>query len=427
MNMRTCDVPVVFLSYDEPWADAFWNDLRAQAPQAKRVHGVAGLDACHKAAADVAESDWFLTVDADARISPDFFDGIIPAHLLNTGFRLDWPSRNLLTGIVSGNGCVKLWPRDLVRRMATHEAAPEGTVSVDHEIDAVQHGRTRKVIMPDAGGVTNPALTPYHAFRAGFREAAFLAHTARAHAARLGQGDWQGTGAGRVLLMWATLGRHLPNGCWSIYGARLALLMPHLAPGWDLRLINDYDWFRNLWDGHVVPRFSPGASRSDWTDFTWDMARLDDEIAAQAGRLHRLSGLDLAHIPGPLSAQITDTRDFSANDPASKQDGLAWALMNRTDAAENLPAIRGYLETAATLGHPAAFDNLAMLHLRGMIDPPDRAKAERLLNIAIALGNPHAKRHLEEMRSDMPSHGDAHRTAPQKGNVAAMGRAAQAP
>ena len=43
--MRVAEIPIVFLSYDEPWADEFFADLIGKAPWAKRVHGVKGLDA----------------------------------------------------------------------------------------------------------------------------------------------------------------------------------------------------------------------------------------------------------------------------------------------------------------------------------------------------------------------------------------------
>ena len=42
---------IVFLSYDEPNADKNYADLLNKAPWAKRVHGVKGFDAAHKAAA----------------------------------------------------------------------------------------------------------------------------------------------------------------------------------------------------------------------------------------------------------------------------------------------------------------------------------------------------------------------------------------
>src|SRR5690606_10251497 len=122
----------VFLSYDEPWAEAHWRELRSLLPRAVRVHGVKGLDACHKAAAEAVAGDWVVTVDADTRLGAALADAPVPRALLTGDFRLDWPSRNAVNGLWSGNGCVKLWPKALLREMRTHEAA-EGVLSLDHD------------------------------------------------------------------------------------------------------------------------------------------------------------------------------------------------------------------------------------------------------------------------------------------------------
>ena len=63
--MKTLELDIVFLSYDEPNADQHYADLCNKVPWAKRVHGVKGSDAAHKAAANLSETDWVITVDAD--------------------------------------------------------------------------------------------------------------------------------------------------------------------------------------------------------------------------------------------------------------------------------------------------------------------------------------------------------------------------
>lgn len=240
------DLPIVFLSYDEPWADRSFADLRSKAPGAERVHGVKGLDACHKAAARLIDGDWLITVDADTIVDAAFFKIDVPDHLLGDQFRLDWLSRNAVTGQYGGNGCLKLWPRSMILAMRTHESAPGDVVSLDHEIGAIHARSTGQITMPDRCSETDPAQTPCHAFRAGFREAAFLAHIADANPGSL---------ARKSLILWAALGRHLPHGRWSMLGARSALLMPVLLPGWNVRAVNDHDWLSRLWRHRVLPRF----------------------------------------------------------------------------------------------------------------------------------------------------------------------------
>ena len=63
--MKTIELDIVFLSYDEPNADKHYADLCNKLPWAKRVHGVKGSDAAHKAAAELSETEWVITVDAD--------------------------------------------------------------------------------------------------------------------------------------------------------------------------------------------------------------------------------------------------------------------------------------------------------------------------------------------------------------------------
>jgi len=72
-KIKVIDQDVVFLSYDEPNAEKNYADLCSKLPWAKRVHGVEGSDAAHKACADISETEYFITVDADNIVDPAFF------------------------------------------------------------------------------------------------------------------------------------------------------------------------------------------------------------------------------------------------------------------------------------------------------------------------------------------------------------------
>ena len=86
---------IIFLSYDEDNADENWADLKKKCPWAKRVHGIYGSDAAHKAAAEMSSTDRFITCDADTIIKPEFFNfdlcnfivfssiAIIPSNLIS--------------------------------------------------------------------------------------------------------------------------------------------------------------------------------------------------------------------------------------------------------------------------------------------------------------------------------------------------------
>ena len=99
---------IIFLSYDEPNADKNFADLCNKAPWAKRVHGVKGFDAAHKAAAAAAETDRFITVDADNIVRDDFLSIELDMTKINRHDVISWAGKNVVNGLVYGNGGLKL-------------------------------------------------------------------------------------------------------------------------------------------------------------------------------------------------------------------------------------------------------------------------------------------------------------------------------
>ena len=73
-TIKVVDQDIIFLSYDEPNAEKNYADLCSKVPWAKRVHGVEGSDAAHKACADLSETEYFVTVDADNIVDPEFLN-----------------------------------------------------------------------------------------------------------------------------------------------------------------------------------------------------------------------------------------------------------------------------------------------------------------------------------------------------------------
>ena len=81
--MKVIDQDIIFLSYDEPNAEENYADLLAKVPWAKRVHGVEGSDAAHKACADLSETENFITIDGDTIIDPKFLEVDLDLNKLN--------------------------------------------------------------------------------------------------------------------------------------------------------------------------------------------------------------------------------------------------------------------------------------------------------------------------------------------------------
>ena len=63
---------IVFIGYKEKYKDKNWQRLTDRFPMAKRVDGVKGFDSAHKAAANKAETDFFISVDGDNIIDESF-------------------------------------------------------------------------------------------------------------------------------------------------------------------------------------------------------------------------------------------------------------------------------------------------------------------------------------------------------------------
>lgn len=237
-----------FLSYDEPNADKHYADLLDKAPWAERVHGVKGFDAAHRACAERSNTDWFITVDADNIVNPEFFDQVVDVDpILFPNRCFSWNALNMLNGLMYGNGGLKLWSKNFVLNMRTHENADDPRKAVDFcwEDDYKQVHKTYSEVW-----VTGSA---YQAFRAGYREGVKLTldrgervkpdlMKTRLHPVNL-----------RNVRIWSSVGADMDFGLWAMLGTRMAWKnMCDLS--WDYTRIRDNDYFQALWD-QVVQQF----------------------------------------------------------------------------------------------------------------------------------------------------------------------------
>ena len=378
---RLGDFPFVFMSYDEPWADEYWRDLKQKVPHAKRVHGVKGLDACHKAAADTVPGNWVVTVDADTRIDARMGDVRVPTHLLKDQYRLDWMARNNVNGLWSGNGSVKLWSKRIIRDMKTHEAASPDALSVDHDIGSVIPGQSGQITLPERLAETSPAKTAYQAFRCGFREAVFLYQMCINEKQRLDLASFQDAGVARVLRVWCSIGRHAANGLWVIYGARLGLAMPQLMDSWDPRMVNDYAQLNKLWSQQVRPNFETGRHQS------WNWKKLDDKCRALAGFLLQHLDFQIEEFSAQQSQALAELDNLSPTAAASRHDALGYRLMIKAKTTDELEAAKNHLEVSRFLGHPAAYNNMGLINLNDLKEPRSNEAALWNFQAAGLLGN----------------------------------------
>lgn len=235
------DLDCIYLTYDEPKKEEFWIKIQNMVPWAQRVDGVKGSDAAHKAAADASSTDRFVLIDGDNIPDPEFFNLQLNLGPNNRDCVFRWRSRNVINGLMYGNGGMSCWTKDFVRNMRTHENS-DGTAENDVEFCFYPNYWA----MNDCYSTTYPNATPFQAWRAGFREGVKMCldrgakPTVEEFEQRVNSRNYD------HLCVWQTVGADVDNGFWAIYGARLGTFMIMLE-GWDYRQVQNFDILARLW------------------------------------------------------------------------------------------------------------------------------------------------------------------------------------
>lgn len=238
--MRTVEFDIFFLSYDEPHADLNYADLCNKVPWAHRIHGVKGSDAAHKAAAQQSQTEFFITVDADNIVHQEFFD--LDLDMSDNSIQVySWCGRNNVNGLMYGNGGLKLWNRDFVLNMKTHEEAE----SKNAQVDFCWEDGYKNFPQVYSDAIINP--TPFLAWRAGFREGVkmTLLDGVKVPPQEISKRIWWHNI--HRLRMWSTVGSHTEHGKYAILGARQGTYMTNCTD-WDYVQVRDFDYLTNLYN-----------------------------------------------------------------------------------------------------------------------------------------------------------------------------------
>lgn len=241
MKIKIIDQDIIFLSYDEPNAEKNYADLLSKVPWAKRVHGVKGSDAAHKACAAKSETEYFVTVDADNIVDPKFFQVVVDTDELglDESYVFSWCGKVHVNHLMYGNGGLKMWTRKFVNEMKTHEnSEPTDTKGL------VEFCFDNKYYQFDANyseSFTN--ATPFQAWRAGFREGVKMSLDQGAKVDKLQTVWWQNY---ERLLTWCNVGADVENGLWSMLGAREGCYMINCTD-WDYTNVRDFEYLTALW------------------------------------------------------------------------------------------------------------------------------------------------------------------------------------
>lgn len=291
---------IFYISYDEPQKEEFWAKLLDIAPWAKRIDSVKGFDAAHKAAANASETDRFITVDGDNLVHPIFFEAEIDIPEKYEDCVLSWNSVNAVNGLTYGNGGLKLWTKDFVLNMKTHEAAE----SEDEKLDFCW--KDKYIQLRNIYSDTFPNGSPFQAFRAGFREGVkmTLDRGNRIDPEKIKNHIFQENL--RRLLIWASVGADADNGLWAIYGTRLGMHLTNLTDDFVMSNISDYDWFKEYFNNEVLPQFACrpgeiGSASCFRTNVTYNENKLKAESSRIKDELKKGLGVDIADLDAEQS------------------------------------------------------------------------------------------------------------------------------
>jgi hypothetical protein len=236
------DLDCIYLTYDEPKKEEFWTIIQNMVPWAKRVDGVKGSDAAHKAAADASDTDRFVLIDGDNIPDPAFFNLQLQLDSSSNDCVFRWKARNSINGLLYGNGGMSCWTKKFVYNMKTHENSDgQAENEVEFCFDPSYWA------MNDCYSTTYPDATPFQAWRAGFREGVKMCldrgtkPSLSEFESRINNRNYDN------LCIWQTVGADNPNGFYAIYGARIGTYMTMLDD-WDYRQVQDFDAVKALWN-----------------------------------------------------------------------------------------------------------------------------------------------------------------------------------
>lgn len=229
------DFDIIFISYDEPNADENWKHLKRIVPKAARVNNIKGIDKAHKKAARLATTEHFFVIDGDTQVKEDFFNQ--PIEDLNSNYVYSWSAKNIVNGLVYGNGGAKLWPKHIMENIKSHE--------INGETDFCWIAPYYQVNETSSTTIINS--TPIQAFRAGFREGARLSLNQGQKVKNPKTDVWIGNYL--RLLTWTNIGIDVENGLWAMLGARIGCY-EICRQDLDINLISDYNWINGRWKLH---------------------------------------------------------------------------------------------------------------------------------------------------------------------------------
>ena len=228
---------IVFISYNEPFADDNFIRLQSRFPYSIRVHGVKGIHQAHIEAAKLATTEMFWVVDADALIEDSFnfefeyvpYRNVQRRKVLHSIVHV-WQSKNPVNGLIYGYGGVKFLPKALTMNMSTDTT--DMTTSISSKFK----------LMPAVSNTTFFNTDPFNTWKSAFRECVKLSSKVID-----GQVDDE---TEQRLTAWCVLNESVPYGFYAYAGALAGKQYGQENAGNKpaLSLINDFDWLQTQFE-----------------------------------------------------------------------------------------------------------------------------------------------------------------------------------
>ena len=242
MNIDIADLDCIYLTYDEPNKEESWVKIKNMVPWARRVDGVKGSDAAHKAAAAASGTERFILIDGDNIPNPEFFNLTLTLDDTNRDCVFRWRARNHINGLMYGNGGMSCWTQEFVNTMRTHENT-DGTAENDVEFCFYPNYWA----MYDCYSTTYPNGSPFQAWRAGFREGVKMCLNKGARPTVAEFRDRVHQRNLDHLTIWQNIGMDVAQGAWAIAGARMGTYKTMLTD-WDYREVQSFDALAAIWE-----------------------------------------------------------------------------------------------------------------------------------------------------------------------------------
>ena len=168
----------------------------------------------HKAAAEKANTDFFISVDGDNILDETFLLETLDWTKTNKKAVHRWRARNNINGLVYGNGGLVGWPKATCLEMKTHE----NSETEENKIDfcwGVPHEN-----LHNCYSTTVINTTSRQAFIAGYREGIKMStNKGKPIEPKDFRSIWKSNL--KILSTWCTIGADVDNGKYAMLGARM--------------------------------------------------------------------------------------------------------------------------------------------------------------------------------------------------------------